>query len=96
MITTTLEQEKKRILAEIYSRGLMTPEEYEREYKNKYLDEYGCNSFMAYLSYVELNDNHGIFITLNDKIIKDRKKLEKKFGVKIKSLQEINKMIKTP
>ena len=93
-IKEQLKKEREKILRLAFSKKLLTKEEYEKEYKSRYIDCYGCDSFLCYLSYVVLvNDKEGIFITLNDKIIKDRKKIEKRFGIRILSVEEAEKII---
>ncbi len=80
---------KERILKIIFRKKLMTPEEYETKYKGKYIDQCGFDSFMTYLSYVAEFSSKGRFLTTNEKIYRDREKLEKKFGIEIITMEDI-------
>ncbi len=59
---------------------LLTPEEWE-ELRRKYRDEHG-DSFVHFLNAARQN---AVFVTNNPKILADRRKLQKRFGVKIVS-----------
>lgn len=57
--------------------------------KDKYIDEYGTDS-LPQLSLASMN-KIGIFITMNEELLKDRIELEKKFNIKIRHPKEWNK-----
>ena len=86
-IERAMEGERKRIITLAVEKGIFTLEDYNKNYKGKYLDHYGVDSFMNYLSFLmctELKDlKSSCFVTLCEKMLKDRKKIEEKFGLKI-------------
>ena len=67
-------------------------EEYEvPEYLGKYYDEFGIDSFVNYLSYlIHLKGQHvtnnNVFMTLNKSMLRDKEKIEKRFKLKIVSV----------
>lgn len=93
-INKELKKEKKRILTEAFRKKILTKKEYEKDYKEKYIDQYGFDSFLNYLSYLIIWDKHGYFLTIGKPILKDRKKIEKRFGLKIIAPKDVEKMIK--
>jgi hypothetical protein len=95
-ISQILEMERKKILDTCISMGILRKGEYEESFKGKYIDQFGCDSFVNYMSYLIpfLCDNkfkNSVFLTFNKKILKDRDKLQKRFKLKIKSLEEMKK-----
>ena len=99
LISQALEMERKKVLDTCISMGLLKKGEYEEKFKGKYIDQFGFDSFMNYMSYVIIflcdkkfaDDEEDVFLTINNKILKDRDKLQKRFKLKIKSLEEMKK-----
>jgi hypothetical protein len=82
MINDEIEKKYKKVLNMAIALGILTQEEYEAKWKGKYVDPVlGTDSFMGYLeAVIRGSENH---FSLNEKMIKDAKKLEKRFGLKI-------------
>ena len=78
---------RRIILQKALDLKILTKKEYEEEYKSKYIDHYGIDSFFNYL--VACIHKIDRFITICKPMIKDRDKLEKRFKVKIKTPEEI-------
>lgn len=65
-----------------FREGILTLEEYDRDWKGKYVDpKLGTDSFMGYLQAVMAGVV--IFQTETQSMIHDREKLESRFGVEI-------------
>ena len=58
-------------------------------YIRKYIDEYGNDSFINYLSCLLGEPKMDAFLTNCKPLIKDKKKIEEKFGVKITTIKEM-------
>jgi hypothetical protein len=87
---------EKRIIDCAIQNNLMTESEYFRRFHRRYICSHGSDSFIQYLDYVIINKfstSHSgdisAFVTLNDKILRDRKKLEEKFKLKIVRPDEV-------
>lgn len=87
------------ILVEALRDKLLTVEEYTQDYKGKYLNEdWGGDSFMEYLNVV-LNHRKNltpkeraqgtVFVTHHLGMLADREAITKRFGIPIKSLEEM-------
>jgi len=63
-------------------RGIITKKEIP-VYVGKYFDDYGIDSFINYLSMLLGEPKMDAFMTLCKPLLKDKKKIEKRFGVKI-------------
>jgi len=77
---------RKELVKELVRKGILEENEYEEKFRGRYTDSYGSDGFLNYLSYVvvwrnELSDKQ--FLTLNEKLLKDKEKLEKRFKLKI-------------
>lgn len=83
-----LEQMRQEIIDSTVKRGIITKEEIPI-YIGKYFDEYGIDSFVNYLSMLLGEPKMDAFLTLCEPLIKDRKKIEKRFGVEIITLGDI-------
>ncbi len=85
-----LEIMKDHLLQVAYAKHLLTPEQYEKKYKGKYIDQYGCDSFMNLLSYlIEFYGEEGFtFVTLCKPMLKDKKKFKKIFEIDILSPED--------
>lgn len=84
-LAKTSKEEVKKYLPKIIKKGIMTREEYKKEYEGKYVDENEIDGlstiFGAVLSLGDLDTK--MIVTASKKMLKDSKKIEKKFGVKI-------------
>ena len=90
---------EKTVMTEIYREGILTKEEYEKDFKHKYIDsKYGGDSFPEFMQSVLFNKRNPkekiVFVTTNTKILKDKKSLSKRFKIMIKSPKEAIGMIK--
>jgi len=89
------------VMEEVFREGIMTKEEYEKEHKHKYLDPvHGADSFPELMQSVIFNkrnpnpENKIIFVTTNEAILKNKKKLSKRFDIMIQDPKEALKFIK--
>lgn len=76
---------KNRVIQEALARKILTEDEV-RKYVGKYIDEFGFDSFVNYLSYLIATPNIGnmdMFLTLNQKMLADKKELEARFKLPI-------------
>ena len=74
---------------------LLTKAEYERDFKSRYVRD-GLDSFAdLLLSYINFrNDSRkAVFVTTNELVIADRKKLKKRFGLAIMSPVAANRLL---
>lgn len=93
---------EKIIMEEAFKEGIITKEEYEKRFKHKYITKitgYEIDSFPEFIQTVLYNKRHPnepimAFTTPNEKILNDRKRLEKRFNVKIMSVEEALKKLK--
>jgi len=69
-------------------RGIITKKEIP-VYVGKYFDDYGIDSFINYLSMLLGEPKMDAFMTLCKPLLKDKKKIEKRFGVKIITVGDI-------
>jgi len=81
---------------EAHRTGFMTKEEYERDWKGKYLDKDGIDGISTVL-YVAVFGKKikrkKVVVTTNDDVLKDRKKIKKRFGITLMSpLQATKRM----
>ena len=83
--------QQDRILKEAFSKKILTKEEYEGNYKDMFYDEFGFDSFLQYIDGV-MNANADYFVTLNKNLIKRKEELERKFKLKIITLEELEKI----
>ena len=60
-------------------------------YMGKYIDDFGNDGFISYLAAILSEKKMGAFLTICKSLIKDRKEIESKFGLKIMTIQELNK-----
>lgn len=91
---------EKTVMEEVFREGILTKEEYEKEFRHKYISSVGCDSFPELMQCVMFNkrqdnpEEKTVFVTTNEKIIKDRRRLSKKFDIIIKTPKEAIKIIK--
>lgn len=87
-----VEKGRKVIIRDAIKRGLFTKREYNDKFKDKYNDSHGCDSFSQYigtvLHFMDSGDKP-VFVTANDKILRDRDMLENRFGVDILPVGEV-------
>jgi hypothetical protein len=82
---------KNKVIQEALARKIVTEDEV-KKYVGKYIDEFGFDSFVNYLSYLIQTPNIGnmdVFLTLNQKMLVDKKELESRFGLKIISPDKV-------
>jgi len=77
-----IELEKQKIVGLALYHDILKLSEF-NEYIGKYFDEYGNDSFINYLSMLVSSQKMDGFLTLCNPLIKDKAKIEKRFGVKI-------------
>lgn len=85
-IKNLVNEYKENLLEILFATNILSKEEYQREYKNKYIDEQELDSFMQYMDcllHQILEKENIIFVTLNKKMLKDRAFLEERFGIEI-------------
>ena len=87
-INKKLAKMRQEIIDLSVERGIITKEEIP-VYIGKYFDEYGIDSFINYLSMFLGEPKMDAFCTLCKPLLKDRKKIEKRFGVKIITLGDL-------
>lgn len=93
---------EKMVMEEIFKEGILTKEEYEKDYQHKYVDErlgYKINSFPELMQSVLFNRRNPneppiVFVSTNEKILEDKKKLSKRFKIKIMNPKEALKLLK--
>ncbi|MBI2668496.1 hypothetical protein HYX14_01510 [Candidatus Woesearchaeota archaeon] len=86
-ILSKIHEDNKRVLREALERGLFTKEEYEKEYQDRFYDDYGSDSFLRYIDAV-MDAQGECFLTENERLINVRDGLQKKFKLKIMSTKE--------
>ena len=78
----SIERMRRSILTDAIKSGKLTEKEYAKKYKGKYHDDHGIDSFIQYLD-ASMKGGDTVFVTLNEKILRDKAKLETKFGTRI-------------
>ena len=81
-LVKSIERMKREILGDAIATGKLTEKEYLKKYKDKYYDDHGIDSFIQYLD-ASMKGGDTVFVTLNEKILRDKSKLEDKFGTRI-------------
>jgi len=93
IIIKMCKESQKEILKCAIKEGLISKKEYEKKYKGRYfVKEYNACSFIEYLGAI-LTGEADYFVTENKNMLKDREKLAKKFGLRIISPEEADKMM---
>lgn len=84
--SNVLKNIRNSVVQEAINRKILKEEEIE-QYVGKYIDEFGIDSFVNYLTFLfqPKNFRESVFLTLNHKMLRDRILLEKRFGIKIAS-----------
>ena len=93
-----IKKENKNIINSAINLKLFTKEEYEKKYKNKYVDDkWGMDSFPQYIvGVIGFRNKKGVklFVTTTKKLLDDRSELEKRFGLKIYNPKEALEFLK--
>ena len=89
MINKLLEKEYEKVVSRAVELKIIKREEWDNRFKN-YRDEFG-HSFVHYLECIMSKIN--FFLTINPIMLKNKKELEERFGVKILSPEEAIKEI---
>lgn len=87
MASDLISNMKNKVIQEALARKLITEDEV-KKYVGKYIDEFGFDSFVNYLAYLLATPNIGnmdLFITLNQKMLIDKKEIETRFKLPIQS-----------
>ena len=90
-----LEIMKSHILQAAYAKRLLTLKQYQEKYKGKYIDQYGCDSFITLLSYLveTYGEDGNVFVTLCKPMLKDRKKFKEIFDIEIVSPEDLHEKL---
>ena len=91
-INYKLHLQKGNILKQAFEENLFTEKEYNENYKDMFYDDYGSDSFMQYINAV-MNAKIDFFITENERILKKKEELKKRFGLEIASPEQILKKL---
>ena len=83
-----LHKQKARILSEAFEKNLFTQQEYEKNYKDQFYDEFGYDGFLQYIDGT-MNADADYFVTENKNLIKRREEIESKFRLKIITSEEL-------
>ena len=89
-INEQFHEQKEKILQQAYDEDLFTKQEYEEQYKDMFYDDFGSDSFIQYIN-AAINAKTDFFVTNNERLIKSRKQLQKRFRLKIATPEEIIK-----
>jgi hypothetical protein len=82
---------KIKVIQDALEKKLITEDEL-KKYVGKYIDEFGFDSFINYLSYLIATptiNNADCFLTLNQKMLIDKKELEARFKLRIVSPNQV-------
>ena len=80
--------EKENILKQAFDENLLTQEEYEEKYKDRFYDDYGSDSFIQYINAV-MNAKVDCFMTENERMLARKEEFKTKFGLRIAGPDEI-------
>jgi len=82
--------QKEDILKQAFEEKFLTEKEYNEKYKDMFYDDYGSDSFMQYINAV-MNAKIDFFVTHNERMLKRKEEIRKRFGLEIASPEEILK-----
>ena len=82
--------QKESILKQAFQENIFTEKEYNEKYKDMFYDEYGSDSFMQYIN-AAMNAKIDFFVTGNERMLKKKEDLKKRFGLEIVSPEQILK-----
>jgi len=81
--------EKDNTLKIAFENGILTKEEYEKKYKDRFYDAYGMDSRIQYLDAIIGDRKVDCFVTHNERMLRIKGKLKERFGLRIASSEEI-------
>lgn len=84
--------QKDNILNQAFDENIFTEKEYNEKYKGMFYDEFGSDSFMQYINAV-MNAKIDFFVTENERMLKRKEELKKRFGLEIASPEDILKRL---
>ena len=84
--------QKENVLKQALEENLFTEKEYDEKYKDMFYDEFGSDSFIQYINAV-MNAKIDFFVTENERILKKKEELKKRFGLEIASPEQILKKL---
>ena len=84
--------QKESILNQAFEENFFKEEEYNEKYKDMFYDEFGSDSFIQYINAV-MNAKIDFFVTENERMLKRREELKKRFGLEIASPEDILKKL---
>ena len=84
--------QKENILKQAFEENLFTESEYNEKYKDMFYDEFGSDSFIQYINAV-MNAEIDFFVTGNERMLKKKEELKKRFGLEIVSPDQILKKL---
>ena len=95
-IDKSLQKERNKIIEQAVSLGFITLKDYKTNYEGKYIDHYGFDGFINYLSCVIVSYQGNpkdtlSFVTEGKPLLRNRIALKKKFGVLIFTTTEMLK-----
>lgn len=83
-----LDKQKTRILNDAFGKNLFTQQEYDKNYKDRFYDEFGYDGFLQYIDGL-MNADADYFVTENKNLIKRREEIESRFKLKIITSSEL-------
>ena len=89
-INYKLHLQKENILKQAFEENLFTEQEYNEKYKDMFYDDYGSDSFIQYINAI-MNAKIDFFVTENERMLKRKEELKKRFALEIASPEEILK-----
>lgn len=84
--------QKENILKQAFEENLFTEEEYDKKYKDMFYDDYWSDSFIQYINAV-MNVKIDFFVTENERMLKRKEELKKRFDLEIASPEQILKKL---
>ena len=91
-INYKLHLQKENVLKQAFEEKLFTEREYNEKYKDMFYDDYGSDSFIQYINAV-MNAKIDFFVTENERMLKRKEELKKRFGLEIASPEQILKKL---
>ncbi|MBS3114288.1 hypothetical protein J4448_04245 [Candidatus Woesearchaeota archaeon] len=80
--------QKDNVLKQAFEEKLFTEQEYNQKYKDMFYDDYGSDSFIQYINAV-MNAKIDFFVTENERLLRKKEELKKRFGLEIASPKDI-------
>lgn len=84
--------QKENVLRQAFEENLFAEQEYNEKYKDMFYDEFGSDSFMQYINAV-MNAETDYFVTENQRMLKRKEELKKRFGLEITNSEDILKRL---